>query len=309
MFIMLSIRNPYGWGKNMLTRDIDMTLLRTFVEVAETGAMTRAGKHLNLTQSAVSQQIKRLEDLFQIELLARDQKLLTLTPAGERLLPKARSMLSLNNEIWHQMTSPDFEGEVRLGVPHDIVQSLLPPILKSFRKLWPTINVQLVCTTTPKLLAMLDRKELDLTLTTEPNKSDTGTLLLIDQLVWTGVINGEAYQQDPLPVAIEDETCAFRPIILEALAGVKRDWRLIDGKGEAMPVLLATLKADLAIAAMLSQTIPEGCAVVPADCNLPDLPHFYINMYQAPGRSNVIVQELEQHIVKILSQRFHSVAA
>ena len=293
----------------MLTRDIDTTLLRTFIEVAETGAMTKAGQHLNLTQSAVSQQIKRLEDLFQVALFDRSQKQLALTALGERLLPKAKSMLSLNNEIWHQMTSPDFEGKVRLGVPYDIVQTFLPPILKSFRKLWPTINVQLVCTTTPKLLGLLDKKEIDITLTTEAKQSGTdGTLLLIDQLVWTGVMDGEACQQDPLTIAIEDETCAFRPSILRALSKLEREWRLIDGQGEGMSILMATLQADLAIAAMLSQSIPAACEIIPEDCGLPKLPHFYINMYQAPGRDNVIVQELANHIAKSFAQR-HTMAA
>ncbi|MEM7620442.1 MAG: LysR family transcriptional regulator [Pseudomonadota bacterium] len=293
----------------MQTRDIDTTLLRTFVEVAQTGAMTKAGRHLNLTQSAVSQQIKRLEDLFQVELFDRSQKLLKLTALGERLLPKAQSMLSLNNEIWHQMTSPDFEGQVRLGVPHDIVQSFMPRILKSFRKLWPTIDVQIVCLTTPKLLALLDKKEIDLTLTTEAKKSENdGTLLLIDQLVWAGVIDGEAYKDDPLSIAIEDETCAFRPCILEALARIGRKWRLIDGKGDGMPVMIATLQADLAIAATLSQAIPPSCAVLPPDSNLPTLPHFYINMYQAPGRDNAIVQELASHMTKSFNQLYPKVA-
>lgn len=289
----------------MLTRDIDTTLLRTFIEVAQTGAMTKAGQHLNLTQSAVSQQIKRLEELFQVELFDRSQKQLKLTALGERLLPKAQTMLSLNNEIWHQMISPDFEGKVRLGVPHDIVLSFMPPILKSFRKLWPTIDVELVCLTTPKLLDLLDRKEIDMTLTTEAQRSeDAGVLLLIDQLVWTGVLDGEACHQDPLSIAVEDDTCAFRPSILKALASVEREWRLIDGKGEGMPILMATLAADLAIAAMLSQAVPKGCVVISPEANLPQLPHFYINMYIGPGRDNVMVQELAGHISKSFAQSY-----
>lgn len=289
----------------MLIRDVDITLLRTFVEVAETGAMTRAGQHLNLTQSAVSQQIKRLEDLFQIELFDRSQKQLTLTALGERLLPKAQRILSLNNDIWHQMTSPEFEGRIRLGVPHDIVQFLLPPVLKSFRKQWPTIEVQLVCMTTPILLEMLDRKKLDLTLTTEQKKSETGgELLLIDRLVWAGAIDGEAHKQNPLPISIGDDTCAFRPTIMKALREIKKDWQLLDPEGEAIPIIYAMLEADLVIAPMLSQTIPKSCEIITSDSDLPKLPNFYINMYQAPGRDNLIVQELAKHISKSFAFRY-----
>ena len=93
--------------------------------------MTSGSRILNLTQAAVSQQIKRLEEPFDAELFNRSQRQLALTPAGERLLGNARRILALNDEIWGLMTSPDFEGEVRLGVPHDIVQPFMPPILQA----------------------------------------------------------------------------------------------------------------------------------------------------------------------------------
>jgi DNA-binding transcriptional LysR family regulator len=109
-----------------MTRNLDISLLRAFVAVADTGGMTAATGVLNLTQAAVSQQIKRLEDAFGHTLITRDRRSMTLTPAGERLFGAARRMLALNDEVWAQMTTPEFEGEVRLGIPSDIITTYLP---------------------------------------------------------------------------------------------------------------------------------------------------------------------------------------
>jgi DNA-binding transcriptional LysR family regulator len=91
-------------------RDIDVGLLRAFAAVAETGGVTSAARLLNLTQAAVSQQIRRLEEFFSLTLFDRQQRRLELTPTGERLLAYAQRILALNDEIWGVMSSPDFEG-------------------------------------------------------------------------------------------------------------------------------------------------------------------------------------------------------
>ena len=104
-----------------MLRDIDTTLLRAFTSVVETGSVTAAARLLNRTQSAISLQIKRLEDMLGVELFEREHRKLTLTQAGERLIGPAVRMVGLNDEIWGQMTTPEFDGEVRFGVPTDIV--------------------------------------------------------------------------------------------------------------------------------------------------------------------------------------------
>ena len=104
---------------------------------------------LNLTQAAVSQQLKRLEELFGTELFERHHKRLALKPNGERLIAHAQRLIALNDEVWGAMSAPAYAGEVRLGVPHDIVGTYMPPILSRFDKAWPRVRVALKCTTTP----------------------------------------------------------------------------------------------------------------------------------------------------------------
>lgn len=290
-----------------MARNIDMALIRAFVAVAETGGMTRAGKLLNLTQAAVSQQVKRLEGFFGQELFVRERRDVRLTPRGERLLPHAQRLLSLNEEIFGLMTFPDFEGEVRLGVPHDIVQTFMPAVLKSFNRAWPRVRVAVVCGTTPCLRASLQRGDLDLTLTTELECGSEGETLLPDDLVWVGSRHGCAHQRDPLPVALGDNTCAFRKVATKAMALSGRDWRIACEDGN-MAALYAALEADLSVAPMLASTIPSYLEVVSPEAGLPDLPNFYINLRLPPTGANALAEELAGHIREQFGSRFERAA-
>ena len=290
-----------------MAHNIDTTLLRAFVAVAETGGMTSAGRLLNLTQAAMSQQVKRLEDMFQQLLFERDRRRLRLTPKGERLLAHAQRLLALNDEIWGLMTSPDFEGEVRLGVPHDIVTPFMPPVLKSFHQAWPRVRVSLVCTTTPRLLEALDRGDIDLTLTTERECGADAEMLMPDDLVWVGGRGGRAHAREPLPVSLGDQRCAFRQAALKALAGAGRDWWTVCETSNMEPYV-ATLKADLAVSPLLASTVPEDLQVLGAEAGLPPLPKFYINLHLPKAGAGDVAVELARHIRRQFAARYHRAA-
>ena len=280
-------------------RDIDTALLRAFVAVVETGSVTGAAALLNLTQAAVSQQLKRLEELFGTQLFERHHRRLALRPNGERLLAHAHKLIALNDEVWGAMSAPAYEGEVRLGVPHDIVGPYMPPILRRFDQAWPRVRVSLKCTTTAQLLELLRKGDLDLTLTTEQRAG--GTTLLEDELVWVGAVNGAASGRDPLPVSLGDDKCAFRPAVLKALRAAGRDWRPVC-EVSSMEPLLASIEADLAIAPLLRSTIPHYLQPFDRDRRLPRLPRFFINLYLPPARQSEIGLELARHI----SQEFEA---
>ncbi len=290
-----------------MAHNLDTALLRAFVAVAETGGMTSAGRLLNLTQAAVSQQIKRLEDTFQQSLFERDRRRIRLTARGERLLAHAQRLLALNDEVWGLMTSPEFEGEVRLGAPHDIVGPFLPPILKSFDQAWPRVRVSLVCSTTPLLLEALEHGDVDLTLTTERTCGPGAEVLLPDQLVWVGARGGRAREGKPLPVSIGDQTCAFREAAIKALAKAGRDWRPVCELSNMEP-LCATLIADLAVAPLLASTVPDTLEVIAPDLHLPPLPTYYINLHLPKVGASDIAIELANHIRQQFSARYNRAA-
>ena len=290
-----------------MPHNIDTSLLRAFVAAAETGGMTSAARLVNLTQAAVSQQVKRLEDTFGRQLFERDRRGLRLTPSGERLLVRARRLLALNDEVWALMTAPDFTGEVRLGVPHDIVGPYMPPVLKSFDQAWPGVRVSLDCRTSVNLLRALERREVDLILTTEHACAPHGETLLPDPLVWVGARDGRAWKRDPLPVSIGGEDCAFRPFAIEALNHAGRDWRPVCEISN-MLAECAAVEADLAVVPLLASTVPETLTILGAGDGLPPLPMFQINLYLPQVGASDIAVELARHIRAQFAARYRRAA-
>jgi len=124
---------------------LDIELLRSFVSVVDAGGFTRAGERVHRTQSTVSQQVKRLEEMLGCRLFERVGRRLVLAPAGERLLVQAQRLVSQADELLSNMRRPAFEGEVRLGVPYDIIGSFVPAILRRFARAQPRVRVSLVC--------------------------------------------------------------------------------------------------------------------------------------------------------------------
>ena len=286
-------------------RDIDVALLRAFIAVIETGGMTAASRVLNLTQATISQQIKRLEMLFDDQLFDRSQKKVKLTSTGERLVSFARRMLQLNDEIWNTITAPTFEGEVRLGVPADIVAIYMPPILRAFSRSWPKIQLSLFTGTSPELLKKLADGEIDLTLTTESERGED--LLLIDRLVWAGVRDGTAYRKNPLPVALGSGSCSFRQSTIDVLTKANIDWNLMCHTDSYEPVT-ALLQADMAVAPFLSFTVPDFLDTLQIDSGLPALPEFFINLHLPASGTHDRTRELARFIRNGFSSRFQKAA-
>jgi len=261
-----------------MVRNIDIGLLRAFTAVVEMGSVTEAAGALSLTQAAVSQQLKRLEELFGNELFDRRQRRLVPTAEGERLMTYAQKLIALNDETWRTMATPAFTGEVRVGVPYDLVARFMPGILRKFDKKYPNVRVSLLTSTSRLLGEALTRGELDLTLATEVPRPARAETLLMDRIVWAGAPKGDAFRRDPLPVSLGAESCAFRPYTLAALAKWHRRWRPVSEANSLEP-MLATLQADLAVAPMLSCAVPKSLEILNDDAALPALPACHVNLY------------------------------
>ncbi len=173
-----------------MARTLDLSSLRSFVAVADVGGVTRASGFLNLTQSAVSMQIKRLEEGLGQTLLDRSGRGVTLTAAGEQLLGYARRMLDLNDEVLGRMTDQAYEGTLTLGVPHDIVYPVIPQVLQRFAAEYPRVRVQLVSSFTRALKEQFARGDCDVILTTEDGCESGGETLMTMPLVWVGAPGG-----------------------------------------------------------------------------------------------------------------------
>lgn len=290
-----------------MPRNIDLALLRAFAAVAETGGMTSAARLLNLTQAAVSQQVKRLEETFGCLLFERDRRGLRLTPSGERLVAHAHRLLRSNDEVWTVMSAPEFEGEVRLGMPSDIMRPYGAPVLRRFDQVWPRVRVSLVCDSSGRLLEKLDRGEVDVAMTVETTCRPHGEAILSDPLVWVGARNGHAYERNPLPISTGDETCPHRPVALKALEEAGRDWRSVCEVSSFEPIC-ATVEADIAVAPLLASTVPENLQILGEASRLPRLPAFSINLYLPRAGAPDVALELARHIREQLGNRVQRAA-
>jgi DNA-binding transcriptional LysR family regulator len=277
-----------------MARNLDVALLRTFVAVADHASMTAAGNALHLTQSAVSQQIARLEDLSGT-LFSRERRNLRLTANGERFLGKARRLITLNDELWAEMVEGPINGVVRLGAPYDLVGTWLPPILRIFSAAHPKVEIKLVCLASPELVSAITNGAIDLALVEEPIGKSDRKCLAVDRLVWVGAKGGAAYLESPLPISMVAETCAFRPVVLQALSKCGLAWRTIFESG-SIDATCATIQADLAVTAWLASTVPHDLDILPFENNLPKLPLFAINLYHAKGQLPRAAIELAHQI-------------
>ena len=278
----------------MMARTLDLVALRSFVAVVDSGGVTRAAGLLNLTQSAVSMQLKRLEEALDLGLFARAARKLTLTPEGEQLLGFARRMLALNDEALARLTSASFEGEIRLGVPHDIVYPAIPGILKRLAGQFPRVRVNLVSSFTILLKEGFRRGELDVILTTEETPGAEAERMGVRPLVWVGAEEGLVWQKRPLRIGFKD-TCIFRRKAVAALDAAGIPWEMaVDGESEQ--AIEATVAADLAVSARLTNAMPQGMAPIDAKGALPDLGSQVICLYAAPTlrgeAAELLLQEL-----------------
>lgn len=279
-----------------MARNMDMTALRSFVAVAETGGVTRAAGLLNLTQSAVSMQLKRLEEGLALSLFQRAHRSLTLTASGEQLLSYARRILTLNDEALTRLTDAAFEGEITLGVPHDIIHPTIPQVLKRLNELYPRIRVQLLSSFTRDLKAHYDQGEADVILTTETFCGPGGITLAEKELCWIGAVNGSAWKRRPVPLAFE-RRCLFRPGALDALDRAGIDWDM-GVESDNTRSVDAMVSADLAIHARIAGTEPDFAEIIPHNGALPDLGGLKINMYARGGEQSQVVGDLQDLIIQ-----------
>lgn len=262
-----------------MSRNLDLTALRSFVAVADAGGVTRAAGFLNLTQSAVSMQIKRLEDVLQVDVLDRGGRKVALTAAGEQLLGYARRMLSLNDEAFGRLTHDAFEGEVVLGVPHDIVYPAIPQVLHQFARDYPKMKVTLLSSFTLVLLAKFGRGECDVIVTTEDSVGAGGETLVEVPLVWIGAPGGAAWKSRPLRLAFARD-CIFRQGVQAALDSAAIGWEMAV-ESESTRAIEACVSADLAVHTVLAGSEPPYVERVAHGGALPDLARQKVNLYVA----------------------------
>lgn len=288
-----------------MSRDInlDLDLVRTFVTIADTRSFTRTGERLGRTQSAISLQVRRLEDRLGVRLLARDPRRVGLTEAGESFLPKARRLLRVNDEIIAEVTGEDLEGEVRLGAPEDFATVHLPDILGAFARAHPRVALAVTCDLTLNLLDRLQAGALDLALVKrEPLGPDLGVRVWREPLVWVAADRAVLKPEAPAPLVIAPAPCVYRRRAVAALEARGRTWRA----AYTSPSLAgqhAALRAGLGLTVLPREMVPDDLVLLGEADGLPPLEDAEIALLKARGGAPRAADRLAEFILASLDRR------
>ncbi|MCH7627473.1 LysR substrate-binding domain-containing protein [Novosphingobium sp.] len=286
----------------MAFRNLDIDLLRCFVTIADTGSLTRAGQRLGRTQSAVSLQLKRLEEQLNRSLFDRSPRSLAITSDGERLIGPARQILRLNDATVAEMFEPDITGQVRIGVPEDFATAHLPGVLAAFAEAHPLVELEVTCDLTLNLLERFHAGAFDLVLVKRQPEQERqpGVRVWREPLVWVARDRQAVADLRRVPLVVSPEPCVYRKRASESLDAMGRAWR-VAYTSTSLGGSLSAVRAGLGITVLPLEMVPPGLTALGEDSGLPPLYDTEIALIEAPGLSDT-AHRLAQHIIAALER-------
>lgn len=279
---------------------LDLDQLRTFVAIAEIGSFTGAADVVHKTQSAVSMQMRRLEERVGRPIFTRDGRQSRLTEDGRRLLEYARRMIRLNDETLAAFSDPGLAGTVRLGLPDDYADRLLPTVLAGFSRINPMIEIYVDCQPTRTINAMIRDGHLDLGIITHGENHDIrGEVIRREALYWVGARDHCTHELDPVPLALGPDDCCWRSQGVRALDRVGRRFRMAYTSGHALALSGAVL-AGLAVSVLPESAIRMNMRILGPREGFPDLGHAEVALIRADHAKHPIHDALANHITTSL---------
>jgi DNA-binding transcriptional LysR family regulator len=278
--------------------NLDIDLMKTFLAISDTGSFTRAAEEVNKTQSAVSMQMKRLEEILGRPLFVRDGRASRFTADGERLIEYARRLVSINDEAVSTFTRPELTGTVRFGTPDDYADRFLPEILARFSRTHPQITVDVDCLNSSLLAEKIKRNEIDLAIVTMGCDVHSDDPVRREPLVWVTSARHSVHLLDVVPLA--SPTCEWRKMVLRALDGQGRKYRFAYSSSNSN-ALNAAVNAGLAVGAVPELCVRPGMRVLSERDGFPPLGTFDIGLIRRAGKSNSAIDALSRHVTESLS--------
>lgn len=269
----------------VMTRLLDIDQLRTFVAIAETGSFTRAAAIVHKTQSAVSMQMKRLE---------------------ERL--HARKIVRLNVDALASFDEAKLIGHVRLGVPDDYADRYLPEIMARFSRVYPGAELSVLCEPSVDLLQRIDSNELDLAIVTNSDHMRRVENFRRERLLWVTSARHAVHTEEPLPLALGRPSCAWRQIATDRLESVGRSSRLLYSSSNAGAVAAAVL-SGLAVSVLPESGLRPGMRILNTSDGFPDLPPCHVGLLRNLHETSVLADALADYIIASLANLTMAAAA
>jgi DNA-binding transcriptional LysR family regulator len=264
--------------------NFDMDALRTMVVGVELGSFAQAASHLGRSQSAVSMQLKKLEQQAGQPLFQRNGRSLVPTEAGERLLSYGRQILKLNDEVAATLGSAKAAATVRLGLPQDYLEDFLADVLGRFARLRPQVHVDLRAGRNHLLEEDVQAGRLDLALAFFEHRSPRrGERLASLPMRWLSALD-QPPAGEPLPLVLYEHPCLFRQAALAALDKGRVPWRLAMTT-PSLPGIWTALRARHGISVRTAHRVPPGLRDVGTAFGLPALPPIELRLLAAPALS------------------------
>lgn len=276
---------------------LDTITIQTFIAVAETGSFTKAADRVGRTQSAISQQILKLEHILGKSLFVRG-KSFSVTPEGEIFLGYAKQIFTLHREALDRFKEPKLEGEVHFGLPEDFASVFLSDVLADFTRIHPRILLNVECDLTINLFDRFKKAEFDLVLVkmTRPNDFPNGQEVWTEPLEWIG--DESLLQSDkPVPLVLSPQPCVYRAAAIQALESTGHRWRLIFSStsyaGQA-----AAVKAGMGITVLPRMMAPKELSLI-ASGALPKLEDIHVSLLKHESH-NPAINSFEEFVMKQL---------
>lgn len=278
---------------------LDIDQLKTFAAIADSGSFTRAADIVHKTQSAVSMQMKRLEERVGRPIFERDGRQSRLTEDGQRLLDFARRILKLNHECLATFDDAELTGRVRLGVPDDYADRYLPEILARFARSNPRAEVTVVCEPTETLAGRIASSDLDLAIITDCDAARAPEIVRVEQLLWVTAARGTAHDENPIPLALGRPSCGWRRIALDTLERAGRPCRISYSSAGAAAICAAVL-AGLAVSVVPESSVRPGMRILGMADGYPALPACEIGLIRNRFEQTPLAEALATHIIQSL---------
>lgn len=283
----------------MSSKDLQIDWLRAFLAVVDTGSMTLAAQQVARSQSAVSMQIKKLEDSVGRQLLNRGGHSISLTPAGYDLLAHARKLMEIHAVALTALHRSGLEGRITIGVPDDYVMVYLAPVLRAFTSRHCEVEVTVMCEPSTLLVARIERGEIDLALTSI-ERPGRGEFLFKEDLIWVGAEQHAAWTRNPLPIAVHGLSSQLRRAILSTLDTQQRAYRVVYNSPNVVGQL-AMAESGLAVAIVTRCSHAPGLKVLDARHGLPRLPTIDVVLLRSEqSRRAIAVTAMHEHIMGFL---------
>jgi len=274
---------------------LDLDQLQTFITISDTGSFTRAADEVHRTQSAVSMQMRRLEERIGKPLFEKDGRTNRLTEEGERLLSYARRLLHLNRETLAAFDDRALEGTVRIGIPDDYADRFLPEIMARFARSNPRVELTVICEPTPGLVEHLKRGNLDLSIVTHSEAQAPSEVVRREPLLWVSSANHATHEEEVLPMAFGRPNCIWRRAACDVLDKMDRDYRVLFSSFSATVVTAAVL-SGLAISVLPECALRPGMRVLSEADGFGALPDCKIGIMRGHTARADIVDAIARHI-------------